>query len=201
MTSTPTLKLARYTAQVIIPDLRKSLTHNKVDYTSILTSLAVNAAGGNEILYEGSSRGGHTGSLKRVGKRMKEESGSDEFLIDTITGNKYFGGVNVSVLNHRNINHTLYMEPEVKELTEHFYLESPYCREGEYDKLLDTARGLYMTNVLGDQLHGVTNYRTGITFDAKGTKYLRSLAETYENDPTQCFYRLMGDCEQAGLVL
>lgn len=195
-----TIKVARYAAKNIIPELQNKLTVDGIDLSSALTALAVNAAGGNEALYEGTARSGHVGSLKRVGKEAKERYGTDEFLIVDLGGLKAFNGRGVKVKVHRNPSHTIFQEPEVHTMLEVLYLESPYCREGEFTRLLDTTRGLLMLQVMEEQLKNTYDERTGKIFETTGSAYLQSLVADYEKEPDLAAAHLLSDAEKAGII-
>ena len=197
---TKSIQVARYVAKNIIPDLQEKLTVDGIDVSSALTALAVNAAGGNESLYEGTGRTGHVGSLKRVGNEAKERYGTDEFQITDLGALKSFNGRGVKVKVHRNPRHTIFQEPEVHGMLNALYLESPYCREGEYTNLIDTTRGLLMLQVLEEQLGGTYDETQGKFFEHKGSSYLYTLVKDYEAEPDLCAAHLLADAEKAGII-
>ena len=197
---TKAINVARYVAKNIIPDLQDKLTVDGIDVSSALTALAVNAAGGNECLYQGTARSGHVGSLKRVGKEAKERYGTDEFMIEDRGGLKSFNGRGVKVKIHRKPEHTIFQEPEVHGMLNALYLESPYCREGEYYRLIDTTRGLLMLQRMEDKLGGTYDEMNGKFFEDKGSSYLYTLVKDYEAEPDLCAAHLLSDAEKAGII-
>ena len=194
------LEAGRMIANRIVPTLRNKMCDSGIDYSNALHALAVITAGGNECLTGGRSRGGHSGSLKRVGKRFQESLHCDDFLIEKTGEMNYFGGGGIGIRSHNVLSRTLMMqERDVIQLGEQYYLESPYCRPDEYAELLKVQSGLFMLNQMGMKLDG-TSGCDGRIFKATGSAYVKDLLRNFDADPDLCWSKFMSDCERTEIT-